>query len=374
MLARSQHLPNIVASKKAGLQAICDSSQTALDECAKLFAPALIFRDYHAAIAHPEVEAICLATTEKLRLPVIQAAAAAGKPVYTEKPLAREMDEVYAIQKTVRGSGIAFCVGHNRRASPAICAAHTLFRNHMRHPTPCPWRFDREGASRAHLAEDGIASMSVRINDDWYSWKSWVFDRAQAPHGPMLFEMTHFTDLCNWFLDAEPLEVMAMESGMLNHSVSIRYRTGELATIVMGSNGTFGYGKELYELMGNGAYMAIDHLLEVRTAGIMGAPARQTFPVLRDRHPQIGAEGGLSGWLAKKQAACAEATQAGNPELIFTAEPDRGHIAILEQFCDQIRGRGPEVCGVDAAVLATRVAMAAVRSAAERRLVLLSEV
>jgi hypothetical protein len=100
-----------------------------------------------------------------------------------------------------------------------------------------------------------------------------VFDPVQAPHGPMLFEMTHFTDLCNWLLDAEPVEVMAMESGMLNHSVSIRYQTGELATIAMGANGTFGYAKELYELMGNGGFVAIDHLLEVRTAGIEPAPA-----------------------------------------------------------------------------------------------------
>jgi predicted GH43/DUF377 family glycosyl hydrolase len=95
-------------------------------------------------------EVICLTTTEKMRLPVIQAAAAAGKPVYTEKPLARGMDEVYAIQKIVRESGIPFCVGHNRRASPAMIAAHSIFRAHMRHPVQCPWRFWLcEGALRA---------------------------------------------------------------------------------------------------------------------------------------------------------------------------------------------------------------------------------
>ena len=373
MLARSQHLPNIVASSEACLQAICDVNEAALQDCAAQFGPVQTFRDFREAIASPDVDAICLATTEKLRLPVIAAAAAAGKPLFTEKPLARELDEVYAIQKVVRDAGIPFCVGHNRRASPAMLAAHALFRAHMRSPSACPWRFDREGAARPRLADDGTACISVRINDDWYSWKSWVFDPVQAPHGPMLFEMTHFTDMCNWFLDAEPVEVMAMESGMLNHSVSIRYRTGELATIVMGSNGTFGYGKELYELMGNGGYMAIDHMLEIRTAG-MDAPARQTFPMLKDRHPRIGLQGGIDGWLEKKRAACAEAAAAGKPDLIFTAEPDKGHATMLDLFCDQIRGGREDVCGVDAAVLATRVAMAAVRSAAERRLVAMSEV
>jgi hypothetical protein len=35
----------------------------------------------------------------------------------------------------------------------------------------------------------------------------------------MLFEMTHFTDLCNWFLAAEPEEVVALATGMLSHSI-----------------------------------------------------------------------------------------------------------------------------------------------------------
>ncbi len=187
-----------------------------------------------------------------------------------------------------------------------------------------------------------MPSVSVRINDDWYSWKGWVFDKTQAPHGPMLFEMTHFTDICNWFLADEPVEVTAVETGMLNLAVIIRYRSGALATIVIGSNGTMGYCKELYEFMGNGGYLAVDHMLEVRTAGITGAPARMTYPMIQDRHPQIGVEGGVSGWLAKKRAACEEAARANDPLLQFTAEPDKGHAHALERFVDQILGKGPK--------------------------------
>ena len=74
-----------------------------------------------------------------------------------------------------------------------------------------------------------VPSISVRINDDWHSWKGWVFDKTQAPHGPMLFEMTHFTDVCNWFLADQPLEVTAVATGMLNESVIVRYQSGALA-------------------------------------------------------------------------------------------------------------------------------------------------
>ena len=190
----------------------------------------------------------------------------------------------------------------------------------------------------------------------------------------MLFEMTHFTDLCNWFLADEPVEVSAMETGMLNHAVIIRYRKGALATITMCCNGSFGYPKELYEAIGNGAVVAIDHMVEVRTAGIPEAPLKTAYPMLNDRDPQVGLQGGLHGWLEKKRAACDQAAVTNDPMRQFTAEPDKGHAHAIERFIDEILGIGPEVCGVDDAVLATRVSFAAIRSAQERRIVALSEI
>ena len=74
-------------------------------------------------------------------------------------------------------------------------------------------------------------------------------------------------------------------------------------------------------------------------------------------------------WLAKKRQACAEAAEAGDSQLIFTAEPDKGHVRAMERFIDQVTGAGPEVCGVADAALAARVAFAAIRAAEERRAV-----
>jgi len=284
------------------------------------------------------------------------------------------MPEIREIQRVVHETKIPFCVGHNRRCSPAMREAHDIFRSHMEHPQHCAWRWKRESTGVPLLKDDGTPSFIARINDDWYSWKNWVFDKEQAPHGPMLFEMTHFTDLCNWFLADEPVEVSAMETGMLNHSVIIRYRGGSLATITMSCNGTFGYPKELYEAIGNGALVAIDHMVEVRTAGIPDALTTKAYPLLNDRHPEIGKQGGLHGWLEKKRVACDEAATSGDLLKQFTAEPDKGHAHALERFIDEILGIGPVVCGVDDAVTATRVAFAAIKSAKERRIVALSEI
>ena len=373
-LARGQHIPNLVRSKKAALHTCCDLSEAALELCVDTWGVPNTSTDWQETVRSPEVDAIVLATTEKLRLPVIRLAAELGKPIYVEKPIAKDLETLYEIQSAVHDAGIPFCAGHNRRNAPAMIDARAIFRRHMERPAACPWRWDREPELRPALPEDGVASFSCRINDDWYSWKAWVFDKSQAPHGPMLFEMTHFTDLCNWFLDARPAEVVAMETGMLNHAIVIRYETGELATINLCANGTFGYPKELYEAMGNGGIVVVDHMLEVRTAGIADAPEREIYPLVQDRHPKIGTEGGILGWLAKKRAACREVEETGDPMRLFTAEPDKGHAHALDRFVDEIRGQGPMVCGVDDAVLATRVAFAAVRAAREHRHVTLAEV
>ncbi len=372
VLARSQHIPNIARSEKTVLHTCCDISDAALEECRDVHGALYTTKDYNDVIQNPEIDAICIATTQDLRLPIITAAAKAGKPIYCEKPMANTLEEMREIQKIIHDANIPFCIGHNRRSSPAMIDAHRIFRSHMENPKPCPWRYDRDGMAARNFADDGVAGMSVRINDDWYSWKKHALSKDIS--GPMLFEMTHFTDLCNWFMASEPVEVTALEHDIFNNGVIIRYKGGEMATIMMTANGTFGYPKELYEMFGNGAAVVVDHMLEVRTAGIEGAEPRTTYPMLKDRHPEIGKEGGLYGWLAKKRAACDEATEAGDSSLIFTAEPDKGHAHAIDRFVDEIRGEGPVVCGVDDAVAATLVSFAAIKSAKEKRVVNIEEV
>lgn len=356
------------------LHTCCDISEDHLATCRDAFHPKKISRDFHAVVKDPEVDMVCLATTETLRLPVISAAADAGLPVYSEKPLAATIEEACAIRDVVHRSGIPFCVGHNRRCAPAMIEAHQLFRGHMDHPNVCPWRWDREGTARPKLAEDGVASMLVSINDDWYSWKAYAFDAEQYAHGPMLWEMTHFVDLCNWFLDAEPVSVAAQASSHLNQGVIVRYRSGQIATISMCANGSFGYPKELYHVMGQGGVVINHHMVEVTTAGIAGGPPRRCYPLLNDPYHDTVQTPGLEGWREKRAIACAEAVETNDGTRVLVAEPDKGHAHMLEAFVDEIRGKRGPVCGVDDALTATRVCLAAVQSARENRFVSLDEI
>jgi len=374
MLARQAHIPNIAANPRMVLHTCCDVSDESLAECRDKFGALNISKDYVETINNPEIDVVCIATTERLRLPLIQECAKAGKPVYVEKPIAPTLDEAYEIQKVVHASSLPICVGHNRRSSPAMIEAHQIFRRHMDNPQYNGWRWAREGANRTKLEQDGVAGMSVRINDDWHSWKGWVFDGNEIRYGLLLSEMTHFTDICNWFLEAQPVEVTALSTGHLNHGCVIAYENGEIATINMTGNGTFGYPKELYELTGEGGMLVIDHMMEIRSAGIKDAPHRITYPVLGDKCPEVNDSDGITGWLAKRRWGAQQAVEKGDPMLQFACEPDKGHAHQLDRFLDQIEGKCDEVCGIDDAILATRVCFAAIESTKRRQVVRMDEI
>lgn len=374
MLARQVHLPNLVALSEARLHTCCDLDAENLNAC-RQFEPRKLSNNFLEALADPEVDALVVATTETFRLPIIEAAARAGKPVYCEKPLADTLENGLAIQRVVEEHNLPFCVGHNRRCSPAMQDARETFVSHLSNPRTCAWRFERAGWETMEVGENpGAPVVSIRINDDWKSWKAvHLQNPLNRKVGLLLSEGTHFVDLANWFLSSPPVRVLCTGQGVLNHVIVIHYADGAMASIVMASTGSFAYPKELLEAIGYGGIVTNNHMLEVRTAGIAGAPKLRRYPMLSDRHPTVGTEGGLQGWLDKKAVACQEAEQ-GDPLLQFTAEPDKGHSRMLREFIREIRGECPPVCPVQDAVLATRVCLAAAKSYLENRAVELSEI
>jgi predicted dehydrogenase len=375
MLARQMHLPNLRSLAETNLHTCCDILPANLEECRK-FEPKKFSSDFREVIADPEVEALVIATTETYRLPIIEAAAAAGKPVYCEKPLADTLANALAIEAIVEESGIPFCVGHNRRSSPAMQEARAIFDRQMKNPEPCAWRFERPGWEEMDVqTQVGAPVIAIRINDDWKSWKSvHLQNKLNRKVGLILSEGTHFVDLASWFLDSAPVRVTCCGEGVLNHAIIIQYANGGLATITMAGTGTFGYPKELLEAMGNGAVVVCDHMLEIRTAGIESAPSIKRFPMIGDRHPEVGAQGGFAGWLEKKRAACEEAAKSGEPLRQFAAEPDKGHRRMLAEFVREIRGERGPVCTVKDAVSATKICLAAAKSYLEQRSVTLDEI
>jgi predicted dehydrogenase len=66
-------------------------------------------------LADPEVEGVLIATSHQSHRALIEQAAAAGKHVFVEKPLANSVEDGVAAVKAARAAGMLLQVGHQRR-------------------------------------------------------------------------------------------------------------------------------------------------------------------------------------------------------------------------------------------------------------------
>jgi predicted dehydrogenase len=128
--------------------------------------------DWRALVGRSDVELVDVCTPPSLHLAIASEAAAAGKHVYCEKPVGRDLDETTAIWEAVRRAGVASFVGFNYRMAPAVMLAHELIsggrigRVHQVKASfrtvfggslqaPWSWRFSREQAGPGSLADQG---------------------------------------------------------------------------------------------------------------------------------------------------------------------------------------------------------------------------
>src|SRR6478735_4084174 len=71
--------------------------------------------EFEEAVADPRVKAVFLATPHSLHVKQIEAVAAAGKPVWCEKPLALTRAEAARAVAATRKAGVPFALGNNKR-------------------------------------------------------------------------------------------------------------------------------------------------------------------------------------------------------------------------------------------------------------------
>lgn len=109
--------------KSARLRFAC-GVDPALESARKFAKPrALVVNaDYDAALRDPALQAVVLATPHSAHLPQVLAAAAAGKHVFCEKPLALTLEDARRMVDACRAEGVVLGVGHNRRLWPSMQA------------------------------------------------------------------------------------------------------------------------------------------------------------------------------------------------------------------------------------------------------------
>lgn len=124
-VARDYVGPGIAASANGRVVAACDLDAAALDA----FLPD---RDLErttsldALLARDDVDAVYVATPNDAHLGPVRAAAAAGKAVLCEKPVARTLAEAEALLGAVRAAGVPYGTAFDQRFHPAHVALREL--------------------------------------------------------------------------------------------------------------------------------------------------------------------------------------------------------------------------------------------------------
>ncbi len=81
------------------------------------------FGSLEAMLDHKDIDCVLIATPDKFHAQAIRTAAAAGKNILCEKPLATTLSDAHAALKAVNDHGVRLQIGFMRRYDPAYAAA-----------------------------------------------------------------------------------------------------------------------------------------------------------------------------------------------------------------------------------------------------------
>lgn len=151
---------------------IVDVSDSIAAEAAQRFGFEKSTSDWRLVVEDPNIDIIDIATPNHLHAEIAIAAAAAGKHIISEKPLARNGDEAKTMYEAVKNAGIVHMVAFNYRRTPAVALAKkyidegaigdvlnfrgTYLQDWSADPDgPLSWRFQKSIAGSGSLGDIG---------------------------------------------------------------------------------------------------------------------------------------------------------------------------------------------------------------------------
>ncbi len=154
-----------------------------------------------ALLARPEIEAVVITSPHTAHLPQALAAAAAGKHVYIEKPMALSVTECDAIIAACTAAGVQLTVNFVTRFRDAPMAMKRLVDDGAIGEIRM---IQMQGAWTGFLLEDIVDEATGRVI---IPRKDWGFDPAEGSQ--FLDWGVHETDALRWLTGSEPVSVYA---------------------------------------------------------------------------------------------------------------------------------------------------------------------
>jgi predicted dehydrogenase len=163
---------------KPRLKAVCGRDERAVREFAARFGWERYTTDWRELVADPEIDLVDIAAPNDLHGPIALAAAEAGKAVFCEKPLARDLPEAQEMLRAVEKAGVPHMVCFNYRFLPAIQLAKRLIdegmvgkvrqfralylQDWLKDPAfPLLWRMRKERAGSGALGDIAVHAIDL---------------------------------------------------------------------------------------------------------------------------------------------------------------------------------------------------------------------
>ncbi len=178
-IAFTYHLPALARVEDAKIVAVADIAAEAAQRAAAKFNVPSAYTEPEALLADPEIEAVLILTPNFTHVDMISAAAAAGKPMMVQKPLARDIDECQTIMDSVDKAGVLMVPSYMHRYFPEVLKAKELIHGGI-------------------LGD--IRTVRVRNGTPGSRWTSWFFHKELVGGGAAIDIGVHGIDLVRWLV------------------------------------------------------------------------------------------------------------------------------------------------------------------------------
>jgi inositol 2-dehydrogenase len=223
----AHHLINTIA--EAELLAIADAHGKTAGDVAARYGVESTYSDYNQLLERDDIDAVVIASPTNTHAEIIQAAAAAGKHIFCEKPLALTMEDCDAAIAAVEAAGVKLQLGFMRR-------------------------FDAGYVAAKQKIEAGAIGEPVMFKSTGRDPRrtSLEFARRENSGGLIADMAAHDFDLARWLMGSE-VERVYSEGGVLvypeladvgdidNAVVNLKFANGTIGNVDVSRNAVYGY-------------------------------------------------------------------------------------------------------------------------------------
>jgi myo-inositol 2-dehydrogenase/D-chiro-inositol 1-dehydrogenase len=240
------HAENIVLRVPgARVLAVADVNIAAAQELAARLGITHVSPTYHDILNNPEVHAVAICSATDTHAPIMIEAAACGKHIFCEKPIALELDKIDDALAAVERAGVKLQVGFNRRFDPNFARVRAAVQNgeigepHLLHivsrdPAPPPI---------AYVSVSGGIFLDMTIHD---------FDMARFLVGSEIVEV--YTAAAN---RVDP--AIGAAGDLDTVVVLLTFANGVIGTIDNSRKAVYGYDQRA-EVFGSGGAISTGNL------------------------------------------------------------------------------------------------------------------